>query len=183
MRRPRSSGPFPPSSPCSTTSPSSPTPGGRNDPTETPRGTPAKAGSPTRTPTTSTSSTTALMDGKTRSADVDSGCGARAGREVVVRALEPVRRMRFRITGGPAGDVVSVRYGGGRRGGGAGRRNAGAGRRGAGRGLSLLRQLSARDLAPVENRPHRGRVRPPLPRGLRRDRTRRRAATMRSRRR
>ena len=33
--------------------------------------------------------------------------------EVVVRALEPVRRMRFRITGGPGGDVVSLGYGAG----------------------------------------------------------------------
>jgi hypothetical protein len=35
--------------------------------------------------------------------------GSRA--EVVLRALEPVRRMRFRATGGPAGDVVSVHFG------------------------------------------------------------------------
>ena len=33
--------------------------------------------------------------------------------EVVLRALEPVRRMRFRVTGGPVGDVVSVHYGAG----------------------------------------------------------------------
>jgi hypothetical protein len=33
--------------------------------------------------------------------------------EVVLRALEPVRLMRFRVTGGPVGDVVSVRFGAG----------------------------------------------------------------------
>ena len=31
--------------------------------------------------------------------------------EIVLRALEPVRRMKFRVTGGPAGDVVSVGFG------------------------------------------------------------------------
>lgn len=36
--------------------------------------------------------------------------GGRAA-EVVVRALEPVRRMRVRVTGGPAGDEVAVRLG------------------------------------------------------------------------
>lgn len=36
--------------------------------------------------------------------------GARA--EVVVRALEPVRRMAFRLTGGPAGDEVAITVGG-----------------------------------------------------------------------
>ena len=30
--------------------------------------------------------------------------------EVVVRALEPVRRIRVRATGGPVGDIVAVRY-------------------------------------------------------------------------
>jgi hypothetical protein len=33
--------------------------------------------------------------------------------EVVLRALEPVRRMKIRVTGGPAGDVVRVGYGAG----------------------------------------------------------------------
>jgi hypothetical protein len=36
----------------------------------------------------------------------------RAEAEVFLRALEPVRVMRFRITGGPAGDEVSVREAG-----------------------------------------------------------------------
>jgi hypothetical protein len=33
--------------------------------------------------------------------------------EVVLRALEPVRRLKFRVTGGPGGDIVRVRYGAG----------------------------------------------------------------------
>jgi hypothetical protein len=33
--------------------------------------------------------------------------------EIVLRALEPVKALRFRMTGGPGGDIVDVRYGSG----------------------------------------------------------------------
>ena len=91
--------------------------------------------------------------------------------EVVLRALEPVRRMRVRVTGGPIGDRVTVRVcgcgaDGGRRAG----RDEGAGVRARCR-LSVLRHLPHDRALPIGSRPVAARG-PAAARGLRVDHAR-----------